>query len=140
MTDPTSTRSAVPTSARAAAIVTWVYAAAFGLPAIPIAVFAVRERSLPWFLDLFPMYGGPWSAAGRWTAFAWLLVAYFVLMLVVAFAGVLLWRGRRAGAILTLALIPVEAIFWWGFALPFPPLLGVVRVALAGVAWRRLRR
>lgn len=130
----------MPTSARAAAIVTWVYAAAFGLPAIPIAIFVLRKRALPWFLDLFPMYGGPWSEARRWTVFAWMLGAFFVLTLVVAFAGVLLWRGRRAGAILTFALIPVEAVFWWGFALPFPPALGVVRVALAAVAWRRLRR
>ena len=68
----------MPASARAAAIVTWLYAAAFGLPAIPIVVFVVRERALPWFLDLFPMYGGPWSNAGRWTVFAWLMVACFV--------------------------------------------------------------
>jgi hypothetical protein len=53
---------------------------------------------------------------------------------------VLLWRGRRGGAILTFALIPVEAIFWWGFALPFPPLLAAARVGLAAIAWRRLRR
>ena len=135
-----SAAAAVPRTARAAAIVTWVYAAAFGLPAIPIAVFVVRQHTLPWFLDLFPMYGGPWSNAGRWTIFAWLLVAYFALTLVVALAGVMLWRGRRAGAVLTFVLAPVEAIFWWGFALPFPPLLGVARIALAAVAWRHLRR
>jgi hypothetical protein len=140
MTPPVSTIDAVPASARAAAIITWVYAAGFGLPAIPIAVFVARKRSLPWFLDLFPMYGGPWSNAGRWTGFIWLLIAYFALTLLVAFAGVLLWRGRRGGAILTFALIPVEAIFWWGFALPFPPLLAAARVGLAAIAWRRLRR
>ncbi|MGC5170458.1 hypothetical protein ACLQ2Q_07375 [Microbacterium sp. DT81.1] len=117
-----------------------MYAAGFGLPAVPIAVIAVRERALPWFLDLFPMFGGPWSNAGRWTAFAWLLVAFLGVTLAATFAGVLLWRGRRSGAILTFALMPVEAIFWWGFALPFPPLIGVVRVALAAVAWGRLAR
>ena len=140
MTLPAKAVTGVPSSARTAAVFTWVYAAAFGLPAIPIALFAVRERRLPWFLDLFPMYGGPWSKTGRWSWFAWLLVAFFVLTLVAVIAGVLLWRGRRAGAMLTFALIPVEAIFWWGFALPIPPLLGVVRGALTAVAWRRLRR
>lgn len=140
MAPPASAASAVPATARIAAIVTWVYAAAFGLPAIPIAVFVSRERALPWFLDLFPMYGGPWSNSGRWTAVAWLLAAYFAVTLVAAFAGVLLWRGMRAGAILTFVLIPVEAIFWWGFALPFPPLLAVVRMALAALVWRRLGR
>lgn len=140
MSSPASTRPSVPPSARAAAVVTWVYAACFGLPAVPIAVYVGRRRTLPWFLDLFPMYGGPWWAASRWVVFVCLLIAYFVVMLLVVFAGVKLWRGRRAGAILTFALIPVEAIFWWGFALPFPPLLGAVRLALVAVAWRRLRR
>lgn len=140
MSRPESAAFAAPTSARIAAIVTWVYAAGFGVPAIPIAIFAVRKRALPWFLNLFPMYGGQWSNARRWTAFAWLLVAFSILTLGVAIAGVLLWRGRRAGAILTFALIPFEAVFWWGFALPIPPLLGTARVALAAVAWRRLHR
>lgn len=67
MISPDSVRLTVPVSARAAAIITWVYATGFGLPAIPIAVFVVRQRSLPWFLHLFPVYGGPWSNAGRWT-------------------------------------------------------------------------
>jgi hypothetical protein len=47
MTVPDPAGSAVPASARAAAIFTWVPAAAFGLPAIPVAVFIARERSLP---------------------------------------------------------------------------------------------
>ena len=127
-------------SAQVAAILTWVYAVGFGVPTIPIAVMAWRERRLPWFFDAFPMFGGPWSDSMPWSVFGWLLIAYFAVTVAVAFAGLLLWRGRRAGAILTFALIPIEAIFWWGFALPFPPLIAVVRVALAAVAWRRLRR
>jgi hypothetical protein len=36
------------------------------------------------------------------------------------------------------ALLPVEAVFWVGFALPIPWLLGVARVVLMALAWRSL--
>ncbi len=41
----------------------------------------------------------------------------------------MVWRGR--GRILSLALLPVELVFWIGFALPFGPGLGLGRVALS---------
>jgi hypothetical protein len=50
--------------------------------------------------------------------------------------GYLLWRGRPAGRVLSLALLPVELVFWVGFALPFGFPLGAGRVALT---WRRPR-
>lgn len=127
----------VPRSARAAAIVTWVYTAAYGLPAVPIVVYLIRERELPWLLDLFPMYGGPWWS-GDWARFVWLMLGYFAVTLALAFSGWLLWRGRRSGAVMNLALVPVEAFFWWGFDLPIPPLFAIARVVLVAVAWRRL--
>jgi hypothetical protein len=46
---------------RTAAVVTWVCVAAFGIPAIPVAVYLVQRGTLPTFFDLFEMYGGPWS-------------------------------------------------------------------------------
>ena len=48
------------TATRAAAIVTWVYAAGFGIAAIPVAIFLARRGRLPNFLGLFESYGGPW--------------------------------------------------------------------------------
>jgi hypothetical protein len=50
-----------------------------------------------------------------------------------------LWGGSRSGAILSLALLPVEGVFWVGFALPIPWLVGVARVVLIVIAWRSLR-
>jgi hypothetical protein len=47
--------------------------------------------------------------------------------------GNLLWLGRPAGRTLSLALFPVEAFFWFGFALPFGFVLGAARVALTVV-------
>jgi hypothetical protein len=89
---------------RAAAVLTWVYAAGFGIPAIPVSGYLLSHGSLPWFLDLFPM----------------------------------LWQGRKVGALVNLALLPVEAIFWLGFALPFPWLVGAARAVLIAIAWRSL--
>jgi hypothetical protein len=53
-------------------------------------------------------------------------------------AGWLLWNGEKSGAFLALALLPFGAVYWWGFALPIPPLLAIVRTILIGLAWNRL--
>ena len=52
-------------AARAYAVLTWVDAAGFGGPAVPVSVYLWQRGSLPWFGDLFPMYAGPWSGRLR---------------------------------------------------------------------------
>jgi hypothetical protein len=61
-----------------------------------------------------------------------------VVTVVAAWSGWLIWKGLRTGAILNLGLLPVEALFWIGFALPFPWLSGVARTVLLVYAWRSL--
>ncbi|HZN71907.1 MAG TPA: hypothetical protein VFC00_09545 [Micromonosporaceae bacterium] len=39
---------------------------------------------------------------------------------------------------LALALLPFGAVFWWGFALPFGPVLAVARTILILISWRSL--
>ena len=126
-------------TARWAGGVNVAYAAAFGLPAIPIAGFVLRERRLPWLWDLFPMYGGPWWDAMTINEFVASLGAFVAVNAVVAAGGILLWTGRRAGAWFSLAPLPLEVAFWIGYALPFPPLIALLRVALNVAAWRGLR-
>jgi hypothetical protein len=135
-----ASHQAVPPAARAAAVVVWIYAAGFGLPAIPVAIYLLRAGRLPWLFGLFPMYSGPWYDIEQPERFAAQLGAFFVVMLIVSWGGWLLWRGWRAGAVLAVATIPLEALFWYGFALPIPPLLALVRVVLVIAAWPRLRR
>ena len=137
---PQASRRAAPPAAKAAAGVMWVYAACFGLPAIPVAVYLLRAGRLPWLFGAFPMYGGPWYDSGQTERFAAQLGAFLVALLAVSWGGWLLWRGWRAGAVLAVATIPLEALFWYGFALPFPPLLALIRVVLVITAWPRLRR
>ena len=125
-------------SAQIAAVLTWVYAAGFGIPAVYVVPYLVRNRELPTFLDLFPMYGGPWSARVEVRALVVLLITFLVLTLVAAWAGWLVWNGSRAGAVLSLVLLPVEAAFWLGFALPIPWVFGVARVVFLALAWKSL--
>lgn len=115
------------------------YAAAFGLPAVPIAGFVLREGRLPWLWDLFPMYGGPWWDEMTINDFVASLGAFAAVNAVVAAGGILLWTGRRVGAWLSLAPLPLEVAFWIGYALPFPPLIALLRVGLVVAAWRGLR-
>ena len=125
--------------ARIDAVLTWAYAAMFGLPAIPVAVYHLNTTGrLPRFLDLFEMYGGPWSDQLGVGAFAALLIAFVLVLMVSALAAWLVWRGSRVGAILSLVLLPVEIVFWLGFALPVPWAFGIARVVLLALAWGSL--
>jgi hypothetical protein len=125
-------------ASRAAAVVTWIYSAGFGIPAIPVGVYLLNKGRLPTFFNLFDMYGGPWMSRVEPRTFTALLAAFSGVCALNAWSGWLLWRGRKAGAVLNLALLPIEAVFWLGFALPFPWLCGAARVVLVGASWQSL--
>ena len=122
------------------AVLTWIYAAGFGITAAPVAVYLLRRGTLPEFFGLFPMYGGPWSSRVGDRTFDVLLIAFMVVTLVAAWAAWLVWNGSEAGAVLSLVLLPVEAVFWIGFALPIAWAFGIARVALLVLAWTSLDR
>ena len=123
---------------RTAAWVTWTYAAMFGAPAVPVAIFLAEEGRLPSLWGLFDMYAGPWSSRFATDRMVALLLLYFGLALAVVSSGWLLWRRRKAGAVLNLGLLPVEAFFWVGFALPIPWIFGIGRVVVVVLAWEEL--
>lgn len=123
---------------KVSAVLMWLVAAGFGLPAPFVAFHLLRERSLLWFMGLFPMYGGGFFDRRSPEAFTALLGLFFALSAGEAFAAWLLWHGEGVGAAMTLALLPVEALFWLGFAVPVPPILAVVRLAALAVGWSSL--
>ena len=84
------------------------------------------------------MYGGPWSSRVETGTLALLLFAFLLATLVAAWAAWLVRNGSKAGVLLSLVLLPLEAVFWLGFALPFPWLIGVARATLLVLAWRSL--
>jgi hypothetical protein len=121
---------------RTAAVCAAISGLGFGLPAL-YAPWYFAERGEVWIFAGFPTYGdGPFETVGIPTSVP-LLVAFALVCAAEVVAAVLLWRGRRAGTVLALVLLPVEFAFWIGFALPFGPLLAVVRTAAVALAARR---
>ncbi|WP_205347032.1 hypothetical protein [Pseudonocardia broussonetiae] len=122
--------------ARAYAVVTWVYVAAFGSSSVPVVASLLESGQLPSFFGVFRMYGGPWSVEAPPRTLLVLATAFLVLTLAAAWAAGLVRHGSRAGAVLAAVLLPVEALFWYGLSLPIPWLLGVARLLLLVAAWR----
>lgn len=117
----------------------WLIALGFGIPAPFVAGHLLREGRLPTFMGLFPMYGG--GVFERWphSAFAVALGLFAALSALELFAGWLLWQGEGLGARMAIALLPIEIIFWVGFAVPIPPIAAITRMVLLAVGWSALR-
>jgi len=113
---------------KTAAIMCWVTGLGFGLPGVYGIAHLKRTGTIARFMG-FPTYGeGPFERAGIETSVP-LLSAFVTVCAAECVAGGLLWRNRRSGALLSFALLPVELMFWTGFALPFPPVAAAVRTA-----------
>jgi hypothetical protein len=108
----------------------WLVASGFGIPAPFVASHYLREGTLPSFMNLFPMYGGGMFDRFSPEVFGVLLGLFTALCALEAYAGWLLWNGETLGALITLALLPFEIVFWVGFAVPFPPLIAIARIGL----------
>ena len=123
---------------KVAAALHWFIAAGFGVSCIP----GIRNLSMGGDIPMlfgFPAYGrGPFEGVGLPTTVP-LLVVFLLVCILEAIAGVLLWGGQRSGAVLALALLPLGAVFWWGFALPIPPIFAVVWTLLILLNWSALQ-
>ena len=134
MTDPGS----VPVAARGAAILLWLVAAGWALPAPVLMWWVAVKGRLPVLPYIGEPNGGPFSESLQPNVFIVLLGLSLLLGIAQVVAGVLLWDGQRSGAVLQFALLPIEAVFWYGFALPIPPVFALIRVVLVLLAWRQL--
>lgn len=123
---------------RIAAILLWLNGFGFGVFTIPAMRNLMRGRDLPIVMGFKAYGGGPFERYGINTTI-WLLAAFLVVCVAECVAGWLLWGGYRSGAVLALALLPFAGVFWWGFALPFAPLLALPEIALILLNWRSLR-
>lgn len=95
-------------------------------------------RGVPLVLG-YPSYGGgAFERLGIPTTVP-LLLAFLVVCVLDLVAGVLVWQEQRSGAVLSLALLPLGAVFWWGFDLPYPPVLALARTILTVLAWNSFR-
>ena len=125
------------TTHRVASVLYVFLGLAFGLSVPWILVFFAENGYLPMLFG-FRSLGGPFESLGRgaFVVAGWMLVAVSVLDVI---AGVLLWRGRRSGALIGLVTDPIALALGWGFALPLL-LIGVpVRALLAIAGLRRIQ-
>jgi hypothetical protein len=125
--------------ARIASVLTCIYAACFGVPAVPVSIWVAHNDTLPTFENFFPMYGGPWWSLFQSGTFTVVLFEFLTLTLVAASTAVPLWKGSKHAAAVNAAMLPVEAVFWYGFGLPIPWFIGLARATLIALAWRALK-
>lgn len=98
----------------------------FGIPALAGTVHLARTGEL-WMLLGFPTYGGgPFERIGLPTSVPLLIVFALVCLAEVA-VGVMLLLDLPHAATISYLLLPLEFVFWIGFALPFGPPLGIAR-------------
>lgn len=113
----------------AAGLLALVAGLGFGLPGVFGALHYARTHEVWQFMG-FPTYGGgPFERFGIETSVP-LLVGFVVVCAAEVVVGVLLIAGYGAAPALSYLLLPLELVFWAGFALPFGPVLGVARVAV----------
>lgn len=123
---------------RVAAILHWFIAIGLGVFCFPAIRNLLIGRPIPLVMG-FPAYGeGPFERVGIPTTIPLLLV-FLLVCILEAVAGFLLWGGYKSGAVLALVLMPVGGVFWWGFALPIPPIFALVWTILILLGWQTLR-
>jgi hypothetical protein len=119
---------------RLAAIFAWLTGLGFGLPGV-YGLWFFAKHGYVWTFMGFPTYGaGPLAQRGIETGVP-LLAGFVAVCGAELVVGALLWTGRPTGSWLALAaLLPVEFVYWFGFALPLGPICGLARTALVGAA------
>ena len=91
--------------------------------------YAMVRRELPRPFGSFRALSGPFEKLGLDA----LIVAGLVFVTLSAFKYLAAWwllGGRVDGAALQLVLLGASAVFWYGFAVPYGPVLGIPQVIL----------
>lgn len=122
---------------RIAAGLHWFVAIGFGVFCLPAIRNVAVGRDVPFIMG-FPAYGqGPFERIGLNSTVP-LLAGFLLVCILEAIAGILLWQGLMSGAILALVLLIPGGIYWWGFALPIPPILAIIWTILILLGWTAL--
>ena len=126
------------TTLQISAILQWFVALGFGIFCIPAIWNLMKGKGILYVWGL-PTYGeGPFERIGIHTTIP-LLLGFFLVCILQAIAGVLLWQGLKSGAILALVLLPFGLLYWWGFALPVGPLCAIIWTILTVMNWSSLQ-
>jgi hypothetical protein len=126
----------------AAAILCFVVGVGWLFGITPTIVYMIRHRALP--IRNLPVLGqiralsGPFEALGM-GAMILLALIFLVINLLHLLAGTWLWKSQRKGGTLEISLLGLSVVFWYGFALPIPPLVGLLETGLLAAGWKSLR-
>lgn len=104
---------------------------------IPPLRYLFVHRSFPTWMGIRLLDGGPFSRLNIDS----IIIAGLLFIIISAFkllAAYWLWHTKMDGAILELILLGLSAIFWYGFALPFGPPIGLAEVILIILVWGKL--
>lgn len=113
----------------AAALCSIVLGVGFGLSGVFGTLHLARTGEVWMFLG-FPTYGGgPFEQLGMPTSVP-LLLGFVLVCLAEVAVGVMLLLDVPHAATVGYLLLPFEFVFWFGFALPFGPPLGIARTIL----------
>jgi len=127
------------TALRVSAVLTCFIQVGFGAPTPFVAAYLLNHGKLPTFMGLFPMYGAGFYERLSARGFVVSLAIYAAVCAAGFFSGVLLWSGAKVGAYMMIALLPLEAAFWIGYALPIPPIWALLRFGFLIAGWSALR-
>ena len=103
---------------------------------VPTLAYAFAHKALPSFGGI-RLLSGPFESLGIDS----LIVAGLIYVVVSALkimAAYWLWNSRMDGAVLGLVLLGLSTVFWYGFALPLGPLLGIAELVLLALVWKTL--
>lgn len=109
-----------------------VDALGWALGVLPVLRYAFINRELPVTFG-FRALSGPFESLGLDA----LIVAgllYVAISLLKLLAAYWTWNLRLDGPIFELILLALGAVFWYGFALPFGPLVGLPQIVLIALA------
>jgi hypothetical protein len=114
---------------QAAAVCSILLGLGFGVPGA-IGTLHFARTGQVWTFMGFPTYGGgPFEEIGLATSVP-LLIGFVLVCLVEVVVGVMLLADAPNARTFAYALLPFELAFWFGFALPFGPVLGIARTVL----------
>ena len=140
----TVNHAATPASQRRGATITlaailycW-FGLSFLVSSLLIVISTLRNGQLPVVLGIEMLAGPLLQRFGRDAVLA-ATVPWGVVNVLEMLAGYWLWRSRKHGGKLALALFPVGMVFWIGYALPIMVLIGPLRMMLVASGWKSLR-
>ncbi len=127
-----------PAAITAASILYILNGLAFLISSPLVVIYILRKRELPVVFGIEALSGPISDRLGLDAVIAasvpWAIVNGLELV-----TGYWLWKSRKKGGKLGLILFPAGLIFWIGYLLPGPLVIGPLRVLLLARGWKTLR-